>query len=84
MLISEGAYYIIFTALFTITLGSLLTYGMMTAVENVIWYFSYHFIITPVLVIIPIMLVFAMLIPVISYTKMCKHSIVDRLRETET
>ena len=83
MLICEGAYYIIFTALFTLTLGSLLTCGMMTAVENVIWYFSYRFIITPVLVIIPIMLVFAMLIPVISYTQMCKQSVVDRLREAE-
>lgn len=84
MLISEGAYYIIFTALFTLTLGSLFTYGMMRTVENVIWYFSYHFIITPVLVIIPIMLAFAMLIPVISYTKMCRQSIVERLRETES
>lgn len=81
MLMSEGAYYIIFTTLFTLTLGSLLTYVMMMAIENVIWYFSYHFIITPILIVIPIMLILAMLIPVISYTKMCRHSIVERLRE---
>ncbi len=81
MLVSEGAYYIIFTALFTLTLGSLLTYVMMTAIENVIWYFSYRFIITPVLVVIPIMLVLAMLIPVISYARMCRRSVVERLRE---
>ncbi len=84
MLMSEGAYYIIFTALFTLTLGSLLTCEMMIALENVIWYFSYHFIITPTLIVIPIMFVLAMLIPVISYTKMCRHSVVERLRETET
>ncbi len=81
MLVSEGAYYIIFTALFTLTLGSLLTYVMMTAIENVIWYFSYRFIITPVLIVIPIMLVLAMLIPVISYARMCRRSVVERLRE---
>ncbi len=81
MLVSEGAYYIIFTALFTLTLGSLLTYVMMTAIENVIWYFSYRFIITPVLIVIPIILVLAMLIPVISYARMCRRSVVERLRE---
>ncbi len=81
MLVSEGAYYIIFTVLFTLTLGSLLTYVMMTAIENVIWYFSYRFIITPVLIVIPIMLVLAMLIPVISYARMCRRSVVERLRE---
>lgn len=81
MLMSEGAYYIIFTALFTLTLGTFLTYEIMTAIEDVIGYFSYHFIIAPILIVIPIMLVFAMLIPIVSYIKMCRQSVVERLRE---
>lgn len=81
MLVSEGAYYIIFTALFTLTLGSLFTYGMMMAIKNVFWYLSYHFIIKPLLIVIPIMFILSMLIPAIIYIKMCRQSIVERLRE---
>ena len=81
MLMGEGVFYILFTALLTLTFGSLLTYALMLAIENVIGYFSYHFIIAPILVIIPILFVLAAVIPVISYMQMCRHSVVDRLRE---
>lgn len=81
MLMGEGAFYILFTALLTLIFGSLLTYALMLAIENVIGYFSYHFIIAPILIVIPILFVLAAVIPVISYMQICKHSVVDRLRE---
>ena len=81
MLMGEGAFYILFTALLTLTFGSLLTYALMHTLENVSGYFSYHFIIAPILIVIPILFVLAAVIPVISYVQMCRHSVVDRLRE---
>ncbi len=81
MLAGEGAAYILATALLTLTVGSLLTYGMIFAIGNSVWYFSYRFTVAPILIVIPILFVFAVIIPVISYMQMCRHSVVERLRE---
>lgn len=81
MLMCEGVVYIIFTALLTLASGTPLTYALMRAIENVIGYFTYHFTIAPILTVIPILLVPAAVIPRISYTQMCKNSVVERLRE---
>lgn len=83
MLIGEGACYIILTALLALTLGSALTYGLMRAVENIMWYFSYHFTIMPVLLSILVLLVLAAAIPVICLRAMCGKSIVERLGKTD-
>lgn len=83
MLINEGLWYILFTVIFTLSIGSLITYGIVQAIANQIWFFTYHFIIIPILLGIPALLFIAVIIPVICYKHMCQKSIVDRLHETE-
>lgn len=84
MLVGEGFLYIGGTVFFTLTLGSLLGYGLIYAIANQIWFFSYHFIIAPVLLVLPALFLLAALIPSVCYRQMSKHSVVERLREAES
>ena len=83
MLIGEGICYIGGTALFTLTLGSLLGYGLVYAIANQMWFFTYHFVIAPVLLVLPVLFILAVLIPSACYRQMNKQSVVERLREAE-
>ena len=84
MLIGEGLWYTVITVLITLTFGSLITYGLVMGITSQMWFFSYHFIITPILLCIPALAVLSIIIPVICYKSMCKQSVVERLRETES
>lgn len=81
MLMFEGVCYILLTAVFVLTIGSLIVYALVNAIG--IWFFTYHFVIAPVLMCIPVMLLISMLVPVLCYKNMCKNSVVDRLRTSE-
>ena len=83
MLIGEGICYIGGTALFTLTLGSLLGYVLVYAIANQMWFFTYHFVIAPVLLVLPVLFILAVLIPSVCYRQMNKQSVVERLREAE-
>lgn len=83
MLIGEGICYIGGTALFTLTLGSLLGYVLVYAIANQMWFFTYHFVIAPVLLVFPVLFILAVLIPSACYRQMSKQSVVERLREAE-
>lgn len=83
MLLFEGVGYILITAAFVLTLGNILTYVFVMAVANQIWFFSYHFIISPMIVSVLIFCIFAVIIPVICYKNMSRQSVVERLRESE-
>lgn len=83
MLISEGVFYALFSVLFTVTIGSAISYGAVTAIAEQMWYFTYHFDVLPILYCVPILLVFSVLVPVLCYKNMCQSSIVERLRINE-
>ena len=84
MLVGEGMCYIIITALLVLTLGNLITYGIIQAVANQMWFFTYHFVITPIVISLAVLIILATVIPMICYMNMCRRSVVDRLRETES
>lgn len=81
MLIFEGIGYILLTAVFVLTVGSILVYALTGAIS--IWFFTYHFVIAPILLCLPVLLLISVLVPTLCYKNMCKNSVVDRLRESE-
>ena len=83
MLIGEGLWYTVITVIITLTLGSLITYGIVTGIAYQMWFFTYHFMITPVLICIPLLILMSIIIPVICYRNMNRQSVVDRLRTSE-
>ncbi|UWG97636.1 ABC transporter permease [Dehalobacter sp. DCM] len=83
MVIYEGFSYAGMTLLFALTVGSAVCYGLVWAITNQMWFFTYHFTLLPVLLCAPLLLTIAALIPVLAYKMMARESIVERLRETE-
>lgn len=81
MLIWESTAYIGSAALLSVTAGNLL--GWQICRDPMIrnqWAFTYHFTLAPVAVCLPILLLAASAVPLVFYKKLCKKSIVERLR----
>lgn len=82
-LICEGVVYIVISGAASFVLGSLLSWLILRALNNVVMFFEYRFRILPFVVMIPPLLLVAVLAPVIAYRGIRKKSIVERLRESE-
>lgn len=83
MLILEGLYYelgSVAAALILILISVPLTSRVM---NGMFWFFSYHFTIMPIIVVIPVFSLLGVLIPWTAYRIMSRRSIVERLREAE-
>lgn len=80
MLVSEGLDHILITAVISLTVGSVITFGIVKAITTQMWFFSYRFVFLPELICIIAFIILAMVIPSLCYKSMCKESVVDRLR----
>ncbi|MEA4972655.1 MAG: ABC transporter permease [Candidatus Metalachnospira sp.] len=83
MLIGEGLAYVALTLIFTVTVGSFVSYALVKLLTNQIWFFSYHFTLLPIVICVPFLILIAILIPIVSYRLVSKQSVVERLREAE-
>lgn len=83
MLVLEGLYYTIGSVIISFILAVVISPAAANVVENMFWFFEYHFMITPLFITTPIFALLGILLPLISYRFLAKKSIVERLRETE-
>jgi len=83
MLCCEGLYYAIGAMLFSMLASILFSVGIVGGVVSGLWFFSYRFVVLPLLISYPILIVLSILIPYIAYHGTIKQSIVERLREVE-
>ncbi len=83
MLICEGLYYVCATSLTSILLAVLFSLLIVKPFCSLLWLLSYHFILWPLLVLLPLLFLLGILIPVAVYSMNNKQSIVERLRESE-
>lgn len=83
MLISEGCIYVFTTLFLTLSVGNVFIYYGIKALAQDMWFFVYHFTPIPMLVCIPILIIIAVGVPMISYRIMAKQSVVERLRVVE-
>ncbi len=83
MLMCEGLFY----AFFAIVLSLLLSLAMGPVIANVVgsmfWFFTYRFTILPVLIMVPVFVMLGIVLPLLSYKKVSRQTIVERLRESE-
>lgn len=84
MLLEEGLYYVSISGIISLVLGSVLSYAVMTALNNVILFFEYRPNFLAFLVMLPLLAVLAVAAPSVAYKKAQKESIVQRLRDTES
>lgn len=83
MLLEESMYYVLISGSISLILGTALSRIIMTALNNVILFFTYRPNFQTFVIMLPILAVLAVLVPSLSYRRMKKESIVERLRDTE-
>lgn len=81
MLSYEGLYYAIMTILATLITETLFSVVLVRVISNSIWFFTYHFVILPMLIVYPFLIAVTMLIPILLYRKLAKSSIIERLHQ---
>ena len=81
MLSFEGLYYAVGTIITSAVLGVLFSVVIVRGISSGIWFFTYQFVMWPMLVVYPLLLLFAATIPVLMYRKIAKVSIIERLRQ---
>lgn len=83
MLVEEGLYYVLISGVISLILGTVLSWAIMTALNNVIMFFAYRPNFLAYLIMLPLLAVLAVIVPFAAYRRTQKESIVQRLRDTE-
>ena len=84
MLICEGLYYTLLALLASLTLTVCLGPVIGNGLTGVFWFFTYRLTVMPILLILPVFLLFGALVPLWTYRAVAKRTIVERLREIES
>lgn len=83
MLMWEGVFYALSAILLALLLILACGPFMVSAIGGMFWFFTYHFTITPALILTPLFALLGCIVPLGVYRSASKATIVERLRETE-
>ena len=83
MLVWEGLFYALGSILIALVLALVLGPLSAPTLENLFWFFTYRFTLAPILPIFPIFVVLGLVIPLLTYRSIARHTVVERLREAE-
>ena len=83
MLVYEGLYYALGAELLSLGLAFLLSPLVGNVLGKIFWFFTYHFTVVPILLLLPIFVLLGTMIPLVIYRVVAKDTIVERLRGTE-
>lgn len=83
MLVCEGLFYALGSILFSLALTVVLSPVIAPTMETMFWFFSYHFTVSPVLILAPIFALLGCLVPMAVYRSVARASVVERLREAD-
>ena len=81
MLSFEGLYYAVGTIITSVVLGVLFSVVVVQGISSGIWFFTYQFVMWPMLVIYPFLILLTVAIPALLYRQIAKVSIIERLRQ---
>ncbi|MCM1235564.1 MAG: ABC transporter permease, partial [Ruminococcus flavefaciens] len=83
MLIAEGEILTLGSVLFSFILILVTGPVFSNVVSSIFWFFTYHFTLSPFVVITPVFAILGGILPMIAYWAMANKSVVERLREAE-
>lgn len=83
MLVMEGLYYAGATIIFSLVLGCLFSVTALRILAKGMWFMKYHFVIVPMLLVFPVLVLLGILVPLAAMNIGKKESVVERLRRTE-
>ena len=82
MLVLEGVYYALGTIVFSMVFGCLFSFTALRVLTNGMWFMQYHFVIWPMLVVFPALLLLGYGVPKAAICLGKKESVVERLRKS--
>lgn len=83
MLVLEGLYYAAGTIVFSLIFGCIFSVTVLRVLTGGMWFMSYHFVIWPMLVVFPVLLLLGYGVPKAAVYFGKKESVVERLRRAE-
>ena len=83
MLVWEGLCYTLLSLLAALGLTVCLGPLVGTAASDFFWFFTYRLTITPILLLLPVFLLLGLVVPLITYRAIARHTVVERLRAAE-
>lgn len=83
MLVYEGLFYAVGSVGASFVLALVLNPLAGDLMENMFWFFSARFSVTPILAVVPVFALLGWFIPTVLYGQTTKRSVVERLREAE-
>lgn len=83
MLMYEGLSYSLTACVLSLALAVVLGPMAGMAAGTIFWFFTYHFTVLPILLLLPIFILLGILVPLAIYRSVAATTIVERLRETE-
>lgn len=83
MLMWEGGYYAIFTLGSAAAVSALLNLTVIRNIGDSIFFFQWNFTVLPIFLCAPFILLVVFAVPVVAYRRMCRESVVERVRVTE-
>lgn len=81
MVIYEGLYYAGITIVTSLVMGSLFSLTVVRALSGGMWFMKYHFVIRPMLLVFPVLLILGVIVPVIAGRSQRKVSLIERIRQ---
>ena len=83
MLMWEGGYYALFTSIVAVLAGSVLSMTLIKSYTSGFFFFTWKFTVLPILICIPFLLLIVLFVPYLACEKMCRISVVERIRSGE-
>ena len=83
MLVMEGLAYALLAIIVSLTVGSIFSLTAVRVLSDALWFMDYHFIICPMLIVFPFLLIVGPVVPYVAYLPQRKQSIVEEIRRSE-
>ncbi len=83
MLMWEGGYYALFTSIVAVLAGSILSMTLIKSYTSGFFFLTWKFTVLPILICIPFLLLIVLFVPYLACEKMCRISVVERIRSGE-
>ena len=81
MLVTEGLIYTVGAGVIAFALSLAFTPVLNSLMSNMFWFYSGHFSVTPVAIMIPVFAIIGFAVPFVAYKGLSKTPVVERIRE---
>lgn len=81
MLILEGLLYTLGSLLLSLALTVITAPLLAGTISRMFWFFTYHFTVLPIVALLPVFLLLGVLLPLASYRRASRSTVVERLRQ---